>query len=136
MKSLREVFNEIPEADLPTDMEERVFRAIALERAAFRRRRGMLFSIASFGSASAFFVAIFWYGKALFESDFWNVSGLLFSDMDVVISHGSDFLFFLLETFPTIPVISLLAPAFVLLLIAKEYAVLRDYRHHQFTYNN
>ena len=134
-KSLGEIFNEIPEADFPTDMEERVFRAITAEQAALRKRRNVLFFVGSFGSVSAFLAAIFWHGEALLESDFWNVSGLFFSDMDVVVSHGSDFLFSLLETFPIVPAVSFLAPVFVLLLIAKEYVALKDCQYHRFTYN-
>jgi hypothetical protein len=135
MDTLHAIFKEIPSVDFSMDMEGRISRAIEGERVALEKGRNRIFFAGFALSAVGLFVATLWHGSALIESDFWSMTALLFSDADVVMAHGSAFLFSLLETFPVIPAVVLLAPVFVLLLLAEEYAKL-DGAYHRYTYNS
>ena len=65
--------------------------------------------------AGAFFI------KEIMVSDFWSIFSLSFTDAGTLLAYWQEFALSLLETFPAESFAYLLAPVFVLLVLAKEY---------------
>ncbi len=122
MDRIHALFKAIPVFETSSDLDGRIFRAIEAERRAFRRMFDVLFPLGFVGGVVSLVLAALWYGGSIVTSDFWSMSMVAFSDADVVLAHGSDFLFSLLETFPVMETVAFLVPVFVLMFLAEEYA--------------
>jgi len=83
---------------------------------------GFSLSLLTFGYGIVIF------GSHIWNSAFWEMASLAFSDSMIVFSHWNDYFSSLVETFPTVSLAVILAPAFAslvflnLLLKAKNYS--------------
>ena len=88
------------------------------------------FSLAT--SGMAFILAIFALGNSFLQSDFWILLRLLLTDASAVMGNGNDFLFSLLETFPTVSATILLVPVFAILLSFSAYFKIINRSHYNY----
>lgn len=79
------------------------------------KRRITVFSLGLMASTAAFFPTLAMTRNELAESGFLNFVSLVFSDLNAVLANWQNFLFAILESFPTISVIAFLAVIFVFL---------------------
>ena len=127
--SLASLFRSLPETELPSGLEGRIFERITLLRLR-EARFAMMFSYARLlvsGVLSA--VSVFFVGSTILESDFIHVVSLFLSDMTLLAQYGNSIFWFLLETFPVVPVVFLLMPIFLLSIsVSLHVASLNKYR--------
>lgn len=114
--SLHSFFQSLPEAELPVGLSERIFAEIGRLQE-HEIRRALLFSRIRVGVSGAVSLgAIFFAGSLILGSEFMRLCSLVISDTAVVAAYGRELFWLLLETFPTIPFVLLLAPFFFFLL--------------------
>ncbi|MFA7208825.1 MAG: hypothetical protein WC120_00920 [Parcubacteria group bacterium] len=114
-QNLHEIFKDIAEIQPASGLENRIFQAVAVEKDRAIRRK-LLFSRLGLGASTAVFLAaISTYGNAILQSEFWSMLSLAASDMWVVAQNWQDFAYSLMETFPTVSVVAILAPVMTLL---------------------
>lgn len=107
MRKIKSLFQELPGQLLSAEAEQRIFTAFRLAQAKVLRRNfylsvsGTLCSLGVLGIASYLLV------QSFLQSEFWTFAQLMFSDLSVVSSNITDFLFLLLETLPVAPLLFL-----------------------------
>ncbi len=129
MHKTSQIFKNISELEPSIVLEKAVLSRISLERNRSLRRKLILSYAGVFGSLIALVAAGLTFGQNILHSDFWNMVSLSFSDMSVVLQNWQEFLFSLLETFPTAGTIMILVPVFTLLLSFSEYLDLHNNKH-------
>ncbi len=115
------------------NLKEVVLKRILLEKQKKIRRRIIFFRLGFSVSIASMFSAGVFFGHEIMVSDFWSVAGLLFTDIKLVGNYWQEFVWSLMETFPSVATIGVLVPLFALMLLIKKYgeqeAVLKfDYR--------
>jgi hypothetical protein len=122
-KELKKIFKQI--VDAPSEiLAERIMQAIEKEKAKKLRQKLLLIRLAFSFSALLMSYLVYQFGATLVRSEFWTLSSLIFSDTKVLLDYWSEYLFSLLETFPVIQLIFLLIPLYLLLVLARGYAIL------------
>ena len=108
---------------LPKDLFQKIMRRIEMEtRLAAIRRRLALFSILLAGALATFFPALSLAKAEMARSGFMEFFSLIFSDSREVLASWKSFGFALLESFPLLSMIALLATIFAFLQILKFFA--------------
>ena len=128
-RSFESLFKSLPETELPAGLESRIFDRIA-ELRLREARLAIIFSYARLVISGGLSIAAFSFvGSTIVESDFMQIASLFLSDMTLFAQHGSSLLWFLLETFPAIPIVLLLTPIFLLLVsVSLHMSSLHKYR--------
>ncbi|MDP1884253.1 MAG: hypothetical protein Q8L10_02695 [Candidatus Moranbacteria bacterium] len=104
-----------------SELEGRIFQAVAREKDRAVRRKLLVSRLGLGFSMAVFLAAVFVFGDAVWQSEFWNLVSLAFSDMWVVAQNWNEFAYSLMETFPTVSVVAILAPVTVLLFSFSVY---------------
>ncbi len=120
-QKLDQIFKQMPEISPTTQLESRIFQAVAVEKDRVIRKRLLISRLGLGASMVVFLAAIFSFGGAILQSEFWSIVSLFFSDMQVVAQNWQDFMYSLLETFPTISVVAVLVPVMTLLFSFSVY---------------
>jgi len=120
-RNLHEVFKDIAEIQPNSTLEGRIFQAVAKEKDRAVRRKLLVSRLGLGASMAVFLAAVSVFGDAVWQSEFWNLVSLAFSDMWVVAQNWNEFAYSLMETFPTVSVVAILAPVTVLLFSFSVY---------------
>ena len=131
-KSVKNLFQNLKNLDPSRGIEDRILKAIALEKNRLAKRKLAFVYTGFFVSFGAFFYAALSSGSAFLRSDFWNIARLIFTDARIVTGHWQDFSLSLLETFPVTDLIVLLAPVFAVLLLLNLYFKLINNNQHNY----
>lgn len=113
--------NILNEIKPPKYLKNVVLRRIEKERQKKVFRKKMLFRFSFFASLSAFLFSTIFFGREILVSDFWSISSLAFTDIKTVAVYWQEFALSLLETFPFEAAAFVLAPIFMLLVLANKY---------------
>jgi len=116
-KDLQNLFQENP----PKYLKQAVLRRIEIERRKRVFRKKMLFKLGFFACVSAFLFSAIFFGHEILASDFWSISLLAFTDIKTVATYWQEFTLSLMETFPFEATAFVLAPIFMLLVLANKY---------------
>lgn len=109
-QKLSQIFKKIEQISPSSQLEERVFESIQVEKDRVIKRELMISRFGLAGSLVAFLVAIFTLGGAILQSEFFSIISLIFSDLTVVAVHWQEFIYSMAESFPTIGVVAILIP--------------------------
>lgn len=129
---INQVFKNIQELDPPHKLESKILHGIRLEKDKQIRRRLLLSYFGFFFSAAAFLYTASAFGNSIVKSEFWDMVYLAFSDVAVIAKYGNNFALSLLETFPTMGVIGILASVFTLMLSFSFYLDSNRSRSHKY----
>lgn len=122
MPTLKSFFQDMEVVTPKEGLEKEIFQAVLAVRDRRLKQRLQVASLGIAFSLGTLLYAGFALGKTLLESDFWSIVALIFSDVTVAAQYWNDFLFSLLETFPTLSVVAVLLPVFIFLLFLDMYA--------------
>ena len=111
----------ISEINPPAYLKRVVFERIAKEQRKQIIRKKMFYFSGFSVSIICLLASLLLFGKNIETSDFWSISSLAFSDMQVVAKYWQEYSLSLLETFPVEAMAFILAPMFILLVLAKQY---------------
>lgn len=131
-KSIHQLFIRIKAPEPSAGLESRILQNIALFEQKKLRRKLALTHFGLVSSMSLFALAVYEYGAAFWHSDFWVLMKLLFSDLNIVAAHWSDFAYSLLETFPVLEMIIILTPIFIMLACLSQYFKMINRNHYKF----
>ncbi|KKR19845.1 MAG: hypothetical protein UT50_C0028G0007 [Candidatus Moranbacteria bacterium GW2011_GWA2_39_41] len=120
-RNLHTIFANLPEVGPDSKLSGRIFQAVAAEKDRVIRKKLLISRLGLATSMTIFLVAIFAFGQEILQSEFWSMVSLVFSDMIVVAQNWQDFTASLLETFPTVSVVAILAPVVMLLFSFSVY---------------
>lgn len=126
---LSQIFKNIAEISPSSQLEERVFESIQVEKDKVIKRELMISRFGLAGSLVAFLVAIFTLGGAILQSEFFSIISLIFSDLTVVAVHWQEFAYSAAESFPTIGVIAILIPVLTAFWSLSLYFNLHNNKH-------
>ena len=116
MNTLHTIFKKISDLEPSVGLEKRILRKISLEREKQIGKDLVFYRVWSFGSSALALYAIFSFGNSIIKSEFWSILSLVFSDIRIVTANWGDYAFSILETLPTISLIFILIPLFILIL--------------------
>lgn len=136
MSKTSQIFKNVSELEPSMALERAVLSRISLERNRSLHRKLVLSYAGVFGSLIALAAAGLTFGQNILHSEFWSMFSLSFSDMSVVLQNWQEFLFSLLETFPTAGMIVILIPIFTLFVSFSEYLDLHNSPPHQLKFNS
>lgn len=120
-QNLHKIFKSVTELDPAENLCGRILAMVEAEENRIIKRK-MIISRFGLGlSAVAFLTAVFPFGQIIAQSEFWNIVSLIFSDMQVVAQNWQDFSYSLLETFPTVSMVVVLAPIMMLMFSFSAY---------------
>ena len=128
-QDLNTIFKKVAEISPTEKLSGRIFAQIEGEKDRIIRRRLMISRLSLSASVAVFLVSIFSFGSTILQSEFWNIASLVFSDLVVVGQNWNDFAYSLLETFPTISVVAILAPIMTLMFSFSAYLEINGNRH-------
>ncbi len=129
-KELKKIFKQIVEA--PSEkLAERIMQAIEREKAKKFRQKLLLIRLAFLISFLLMVYFIFQFGTIIARSEFWTLFSLIFFDTKILFEYWNEYMFSLLETFPVIQLVFLMIPLYLLLVLARGYAILSA-RHSKF----
>lgn len=117
----------ISEINPPAYLKKAVFELIDKERQKQIFRKKMLYLCGFLISIVGLFASLLLFGKNIITSDFWSIGSLAFTDLKVVVTYWQEYSLSLLETFPVEAMAFILAPTFILLVLAKQYSSLYEY---------
>jgi len=120
-QNIHNIFKDVAEISPEAGLTSRIFRAVEVEKDRAIKRKLIISRFGLGISAAVFLTAIFTFGTAILQSEFWSISSLFFSDMQTVLLDWQDFTYSLLENFPTVSVIAILAPIMMLLVSFSVY---------------
>lgn len=120
-QNLHQIFKSMTEIEPAEEMASRIFARVSAEEDRVISRKLMISRLGLGASAVIFLVAAFSFGQIIIQSEFWNIMSLAFSDMQAVAQNWQDYAYSLLETFPTVSVIAILAPVMTLLFSFSMY---------------
>ena len=112
----------ISEIEPPAYLKKAVFEHIDKERQKQIFRKKMLYLCGFSISIVGLFASLLLFGKNIVTSDFWSIGSLAFTDIKVVAIYWQEYSLSLLETFPVEATAFILAPMFILLVLAKQYS--------------
>jgi hypothetical protein len=120
-QNIQKIFKNLKNIEPPRALEEKIFKAVALESSQKVAKKLMFVRagiVASFGGLA---YTLFVFGKAFLESDFWNLAKLMFTDTGIIAGHIGDFSISLLENLPIVEIFAILMPVFVVMMILSYY---------------
>jgi len=120
-QDLYQIFRNVPEISPTSQLEGRIFQAIMVEKDRVNRKKVLVSRLGLGTSAAVFLMAIFTFGGTVLQSEFWNIVSLASSDMLMVAKNWQDFMYSMLETFPTVSVVAILVPVMMLMYSASIY---------------
>jgi hypothetical protein len=120
-QNLHQIFKNMSEIEPTEKLTSLIFAQVSAEKDRVIRRRLMISRLGLSASVAVFLIMAFSFGQVIAQSEFWNIMSLAFSDMQTVVQNWQDFSYSLLETFPTISVIAILAPIMTLLFSFSMY---------------
>ncbi len=128
-KDYEKLFSHLKSPEPPDGLFEKIILRLRKEQKLISlKRRLIIFSIGLIGSAVAFISAFQAVQKGFTESGFIEFLSLLFSDAGVIMTYWQNFALSLLETFPTMSLVALLAIGLIFLeslkLLAKDIKIL------------
>lgn len=132
MNKLKELFKNIHEIEPPSVLEKTILSRIEILRNQSLKKR---LALSYFGLAFSFLTmisAIIVFGKNIWQSEFWSIFFLIFSDSLILAEYWKEFLYSLLETFPVIPTVVILAPVLILLLSLDFYLSISNQNHNRY----
>lgn len=103
------------ELNPPSKLEEKIYERIEQEKASILRRKIFAMRLSLAASAMALFYASATSGPAILHSEFIKMASLAFSDTAIVLKNWTEFSYSLMESFPGLTVIVILAPLCALL---------------------
>lgn len=134
---LNQIFKSISDLEPPMSLENSISRLIEKEKER-KIRTSLALSFLGFISSSLLvFWAIFVFGNSFLQSEFWSMLSLIFSDVMLVAKNWEEYAYSLMETFPVVNVITVLAPAFICLLFFNLFLSIREkyrYSHNHFKF--
>ncbi len=117
----------------PAGLPERILVAIAAERARQAAVRARLASWSAGLWLITFLTSAVFVGRSLVTSEFWQLASLAFTDFSLALAYSEDFLVSLMETFPAVSAVTIIAPLFLyvlsLILRSKYAGVLLDSKY-------
>jgi hypothetical protein len=120
-KQPEQILDNITELEPPKHLKMAVFARLEREKQKQIMRRKMALLGGFFVAGAGLLVAGAFFIKEIMVSDFWSIFSLSFTDAGTLLAYWQEFALSLLETFPAESFAYLLAPVFVLLVLAKEY---------------
>jgi len=123
------IFKSTIEINPSEKLAGRIFAQIEAEKDRIIRRRLMISRLSLGVSVAVFLVSIFSFGSTILQSEFWSIMSLVFSDLVVVGQNWHDFTYSLLETFPTMSVVAILAPVMTLMFSFSAYLEINSNKH-------
>ncbi|MDO8240486.1 MAG: hypothetical protein Q7T51_00670 [Candidatus Moranbacteria bacterium] len=120
-RNLHTIFANLPEVGPDSKLSGRIFQAVEAEKDRVIRKKLLISRLGLGTSMAVFSMAVFAFGQEILQSEFWSMVSLAFSDMMVVAQNWQDFTASLLETFPTVSVVAILAPVMMLLFSFSVY---------------
>lgn len=130
--NLNQLFKNISDLEPSSGLEKAILHRIELEKRGQIRRKLTLSYVGLGGSFLASVYAGFALGGDILHSEFWSVVSLFFSDAVVVAGHWKEFALSLLETFPVVNLVAILAPVFTLLISLIFYLDLSKNNNHKY----
>lgn len=128
-RKLSQIFKNIEQISPSSQLKERVFESIQVEKDRVIKRELMISRFGLAGSVAVFLVAIFTLGGAILQSEFFNIISLAFSDISVVATHWQEFAYSMAESFPTISVVAILIPVLTALWSLSLYFNFKNKNH-------
>jgi hypothetical protein len=128
---LSRIFKNIPELEPAPKLAGFILVRIERERNRIIREKKALAFAGLFGSALTAVYAISALGQEIVQSDFWRITSLIFSDINIIARNWNDYALSLLETFPAVHAVFVLAPIFVLLISLNTYLNLTNQNKHR-----
>lgn len=114
-------FNTIRQLEHPKHLKSQILQKIKILERKRQTRQKMLYRSGIFSSIAMLFGAVIFFGNEILSSEFWNIASLTLSDIREISYYWQEYIFSLLETFPLISVIAILAPFFFFMLSLKKY---------------
>jgi hypothetical protein len=120
-QNIAKIFKNIHNFEPSAQLEVRILKAVAMEKAKILKRKLMFARSGMVASALGLAYALGVFGRAFLESDFWNLAKLVFSDTGIIVSHFGEFAFSLLETLPIVEIFAILVPIFLFFVVTSWY---------------
>lgn len=130
-QNLSKLFKNLPEIEPSAQLEWNIIKNLRLAQQKKLKNRLYFIQIGFTVSVAALVLAVLELGQTVIKSNFWNFIQLIFSDYKVVVSAWGDYLFSLMETFPTIEISIILIPVCGLLFSFYEYFSTGDRNHYK-----
>lgn len=111
-----QIYKETETFEPSPKLERLILKRIDRERSKQRREKMLLSWAGLTVSGAGIIYALAAFGQAILNSEFWSMITLAYSDIGIVAGHWQDFAYSLLETFPAVNLILIIAPVFSLLL--------------------
>ena len=128
---LASLYKQLPEPDMPSGLEGKVFARLA-ELRRQEARQALVWSYVRLALSSALALSgVFFAGSSLLGSEFVQLLAVFLSDVALLTASGSDLLWLFLETFPAWPLALFLAPIFLLLVSIGMHASVEKRYHFQ-----
>ena len=122
MPKLFKLFQNIEEINPSSKLEFLILQKIEIRTQKEARQKVISSYVYMFGSICLLIYSAIAFGQEILQSEFWSIAFLFFSDMKVVLVNWQEFSYSLMETFPTISVAAILAPACFLLWSLASYS--------------
>ena len=122
MKNLTQLFKNIQDLNPAPKLEFLILQKIEIRAQKEARQKVVSSYIYMFGSVCLLVYSGLVFGQEILQSEFWSIASLLFSDLKIVLVNWQEFSYSLLETFPTISVVAILAPIGFLLWSLASYS--------------
>lgn len=130
ISNLSKLFKNLPEIEPSSNLEWKIIKNIRLAQQKRLKNRLYFIQLGFTASVATLVLAVLEFSQAVLKSDFWNFAELIFTDYRIVFSAWGDYLYSLMETFPTIEISIILIPVFGLLISFYEYFKNGGRRHY------